>query len=83
MLSFADVTPDFTPIADHHFFIRKLDGVNDIARHASEIAAVRPDELRHRMLCFQRRCAEAFTWQAVAESLLHAVAEAPSPLPGS
>ena len=72
VLSFADVQADFVQIPDHDLFLRSLDSAAAIPRHMAEIAALDPVMLRGRFLAFQRRCAECFTWDAVAARLLEA-----------
>lgn len=74
VLSFADIVPDFLQVPDHDFFIRRLGSVDDIANIVSSFAEHDPIRLRNRFLCFQRHCAERFTWNAVAEALVEAAA---------
>jgi hypothetical protein len=76
VLSFADVRRDFDQIPDYAFFIRKLASTVDIASHVAEVAALDPDTLRTRFLEFQRRCAELFTWETVADRLVRAAEQA-------
>jgi len=72
VLSFADVSEDFAGIPDHEFFIRRLADVRDIDRHVDAVAAEDPGRLRARLEIFKQRCAEAFSWQRAADSLLAA-----------
>jgi hypothetical protein len=72
VLSFADVTEDFADIPDHDFFIRRISDVREIGRHVAAVAAEEPHHLRARLETFKQRCAETFSWQRVARSLLAA-----------
>jgi hypothetical protein len=70
VLSFADIGFDFAHIPDHAFFIRKIDTVAEIAAHAAALSSVPAALLRARFLAFQQACAQSFTWDAVAATLL-------------
>lgn len=72
VLSFADVTEDFADIPDHDFFIRRISDAREIGRHVAAVAAEEPRHLRARLETFKQRCAETFSWQRVARSLLAA-----------
>ena len=74
VLSFADVAFDFAHIPDHNLFIRRVHHVRDLAGHIATLSAFPPETLRQRFLDFQSACAAAFTWDAVAETLLQAIA---------
>ena len=72
VLSFADVTEDFADIPDHDFFIRQIGDAREIGRHVAAVAAEEPRRLRARLETFKQRCAEVFSWQRSARSLLAA-----------
>ena len=75
VLSFADVAFDFADIPDHEVFIRRIGAAAEIAGHVAALAAMPAGELRQRFRLFQRRCAERFTWDAVAAALLAALGQ--------
>jgi hypothetical protein len=74
VLSFADVTEDYADIPDHDFFIRRIDDVREIGQHVAAVATEEPGHLRARLETFKQRCAETFSWQRAARSLLAAAA---------
>jgi hypothetical protein len=82
VLSFADVVDDFADIPDHDFFIRRIWHVREITRHIAVVSAEEPGRLRARLETFKQRCAETFSWQRAARSLLGVasrLAETPRP----
>src|SRR5262249_30102876 len=70
VLSFGAVAEDFTDIPDHEFFIRRIGDVGEISQHVFAVAAEEPRRLRTRLEIFKQRCAEVFSWQRAARSLL-------------
>ena len=70
VLSFADVAEDFTDIPDHEFFIRRIGDVGEISQHVLAVTAEEPRRLCARLEDFKQRCAEVFSWQRAAHSLL-------------
>ncbi len=79
VLAFSDAAHDIVDMPDHAFFIRRLHAAADMAGHVAEIMEIAtrdPAGLRARFATFQRRCAERFTWGAVADSLAAAAAHA-------
>jgi hypothetical protein len=72
VLSFADVSFDFTHIPDHDFFIRKIASVDDLVAHVNIICNTPNSVLRERFIRFQQTCAKYFTWDAVAKTLMEA-----------
>jgi hypothetical protein len=66
------VAEDFADIPDHDFFIRRIGDSREIGRHVAAVAAEEPRHLRARLECFKQRCAETFSWQRAARSLLAA-----------
>jgi len=73
VLSFADIAFDFAHIPDNDLFIRRLHKVEEVTLHVAQVAAMPADDLRQRFIRFKAACAQAFTWDAVAESLLKIV----------
>jgi hypothetical protein len=76
VLSFAEVAFDFADIPDHDLFIRRIDAAGEIPRHLAALSALGPAALRDRFRAFQARCAQRFTWDTVAETLLRAASRA-------
>jgi hypothetical protein len=70
VLSFADVSGDFSDIPDHDFFIRKVHNVGEISRHVSAVMTEETHKLRTRLETFKQRCAEVFSWRRAARILL-------------
>jgi hypothetical protein len=77
VLSFAAVNFDFTHIPDHDFFIRKIESVADLDMHVMAISSMPALVVRERFIRFQQACAQYFTWDRVAKTLMEAAA-APS-----
>jgi glycosyltransferase involved in cell wall biosynthesis len=73
VLSFADVSKDFQALPDHAFFIRRIRGASDIARHVEELTAQPAERLRARMLAFKQACQERFSWEGSARVLAGAL----------
>ncbi len=69
VLSYADVAQDFLDIPEHDFFVRQLHSTEEIETVADELAAGDQVQLAARFRRFQGRCAEAFTWTGVAETI--------------
>jgi hypothetical protein len=78
VLSYANVSRDFEPIPDHGFFVRKISTASDIARHAAEVQAIEPAELRARLAAFKLSCQEKFSWRRSASVLAQALGSAVS-----
>jgi hypothetical protein len=72
VLSFAAVSFDFTHIPDHDFFIRKVESVAEIGMHMKLILGLPATRIRERFIRFQQACAQHFTWDGVAKSLMEA-----------
>jgi hypothetical protein len=75
VLTFADVSFDFTDVPDYDFFIRKIDSIADIVSHMDVVAALPAADLRQRFVSFQQSCARRFTWSAVGAALLKAAGD--------
>jgi hypothetical protein len=78
VLSYANVSRDFEHIPDHQFFVRKIATASDIARHAAEVSAVEPTQLRARLTAFKQQCQDNFSWQRSASVLAKALGSAVS-----
>jgi hypothetical protein len=78
VLSYANVSRDFEHIADHQFFVRKISTASDIARHAAEVSAIEPAQLRARMTAFKEQCQQDFSWRRSASVLAQALGSAVS-----
>jgi hypothetical protein len=78
VLSYANVSRDFEHIPDHDCFVRKISTASDIARHAAQVSAIEPAQLRARLAAFKQRCQEDFSWQRSASVLAQALGTAVS-----
>jgi hypothetical protein len=70
VLSFGDVSFDFDHIPDHDLFIRRVHSFDEMRAHMNEISAMPWEIVRERFIVFKQRCAECFTWSAVADRLI-------------
>jgi hypothetical protein len=71
VLSFANVGSDFSHIPDHDLFVRHVSRASEINFHVRALSAI-PD-LRDRFARFKAACAQQFTWDGLARSLLDAM----------
>jgi hypothetical protein len=76
VLSFSDAVHDFESIPDHEFFIRRIASTADIATQVAAVSAVGTDQIRERLLTFQRLCAQQFSWEEVGSRLIRVAQEA-------
>ncbi len=74
VLSFADIGDDFAHIPDCDLFLRRIAAASDIAAHVRALSDMPVATLRDRFLTFKHRCAQAFTWDGVATTLLETAA---------
>lgn len=72
VISYADVTADFSGIPDSTLFIQNVRRVADIERVTMAFVAMDPAELRRRFVRFKAACAERFSWRSSAQTLLRA-----------
>jgi len=70
VLSYANISSEFQEIEDHQFFVRTISNAADIETHAEQISALSPEALRYRMEAFKSRCAQRFSWDSSARTLL-------------
>jgi hypothetical protein len=76
VLTFADVSFDFTEIPDYEFFIRRVNSVAELVDQIDGFMRMPATLLRNRFRAFQSHCARIFTWDGVAQDLLVAAADA-------
>lgn len=78
VLSFSDVAQDFESLPDQAFFIRRVRGASDLARHVDELRSIAPEELRARMVAFKDACRRRFSWELSARTLAAALEQVTS-----
>jgi hypothetical protein len=76
VLSFSDTGREIADVPDHEFFIRRLTSTGDISREVAAVSASEPYSLRERLLRFQKRCADRFSWENVGIRLTHVAQQA-------
>jgi hypothetical protein len=70
VLSYADIVEDFSSIADHELFVRRIRHAGEIQRHLDDIRRISSPDLVSRFEAFKMNCARLFSWRQSAERLV-------------